>query len=300
MADGVQDSAGEIVEDIAGGVSFEGRLPEDDPLAATKVPAPDGVPEKFWDAEKGAVNTEALLKSYAELEKRFSSGAKDDEGKDDTDGADNDGAGSDEGNDAGDDGSDSSGEGGDNGQADGDGEGEGSDDGAAGEVDLPAALTAAQSYFTEHGDLPAEARADLHKAGITDQQIDLQIAGVRAYEAALRSSAEEAAGEPYAAVEEAIKWAADNWSAKKITAFNSQSGDVETIGQAVVGLMRDYRKAVPSEGRLANINSGANRGDVYANRGEFDKELAAAGNDRGARRKAIDKLNRSLKAGTIK
>lgn len=30
---------------------------------------PDSVPEKFWNAETGAVNTEALLKSYSELEK---------------------------------------------------------------------------------------------------------------------------------------------------------------------------------------------------------------------------------------
>lgn len=30
---------------------------------------PDNVPEKFWDAEKGAVKTEDVLKSYTELEK---------------------------------------------------------------------------------------------------------------------------------------------------------------------------------------------------------------------------------------
>lgn len=30
---------------------------------------PDNVPEKFWDAEKGELNQEALLKSYLELEK---------------------------------------------------------------------------------------------------------------------------------------------------------------------------------------------------------------------------------------
>lgn len=35
---------------------------------------PDNVPEKFWDAEKGAVNHEALLASYAELEAKFSKG----------------------------------------------------------------------------------------------------------------------------------------------------------------------------------------------------------------------------------
>ena len=30
---------------------------------------PEGVPEKFWDAAAGALRTDALLKSYTELEK---------------------------------------------------------------------------------------------------------------------------------------------------------------------------------------------------------------------------------------
>jgi hypothetical protein len=42
-------------------------------VAKVDAPArPDNVPEKFWDAERGAVNTEALLKSYGELEGRQS------------------------------------------------------------------------------------------------------------------------------------------------------------------------------------------------------------------------------------
>ena len=35
---------------------------------------PDDVPEKFWDAEKGAVNVQALLKSYTEAEQKLSGG----------------------------------------------------------------------------------------------------------------------------------------------------------------------------------------------------------------------------------
>jgi hypothetical protein len=42
-------------------------------VAKVDAPArPDNVPEKFWDAERGAVNTDALLKSYGELEGRQS------------------------------------------------------------------------------------------------------------------------------------------------------------------------------------------------------------------------------------
>ncbi|MDX1541190.1 MAG: hypothetical protein R3349_07270, partial [Geminicoccaceae bacterium] len=33
---------------------------------------PEGVPEKFWDPEAGAVRTEALVKSYRELERKLS------------------------------------------------------------------------------------------------------------------------------------------------------------------------------------------------------------------------------------
>lgn len=40
------------------------------PEAPAEKPArPENVPEKFWDAEKGQLNTDALLKSYVELEK---------------------------------------------------------------------------------------------------------------------------------------------------------------------------------------------------------------------------------------
>jgi hypothetical protein len=35
------------------------------------VERPEHVPEKFWDAESGAVRTEALLKSYVELERKL-------------------------------------------------------------------------------------------------------------------------------------------------------------------------------------------------------------------------------------
>ena len=40
-----------------------------------KAPAarPPGVPEKFWDREAGAIRTDALLKSYVELERKLGS-----------------------------------------------------------------------------------------------------------------------------------------------------------------------------------------------------------------------------------
>ncbi len=52
----------------------EATAPADitDPVAAVEPAArPDGVPEKFWDPEAGQLRTEALLKSYLELERRL-------------------------------------------------------------------------------------------------------------------------------------------------------------------------------------------------------------------------------------
>lgn len=46
-----------------------------DPAAEAEAPPPamrpEGVPEKFWDAEAGLVRTDALLKSYRELERKL-------------------------------------------------------------------------------------------------------------------------------------------------------------------------------------------------------------------------------------
>ena len=47
---------------------------------------PDDVPEKFWDSEAGAIRTEALLRSYRELEKRLSRSVPRPDGEDDVEG----------------------------------------------------------------------------------------------------------------------------------------------------------------------------------------------------------------------
>jgi hypothetical protein len=42
------------------------------PGTTAKPERPEDVPEKFWDAEQGALRVDALLKSYRELEKKLS------------------------------------------------------------------------------------------------------------------------------------------------------------------------------------------------------------------------------------
>jgi hypothetical protein len=71
MADPVSHEAAMVakVDEVAAKVAEAkptaiGQLPAE----AQKAPRPESVPEKFWDADKGVVNTDALLKSYTELE----------------------------------------------------------------------------------------------------------------------------------------------------------------------------------------------------------------------------------------
>jgi Phage T7 capsid assembly protein len=45
------------------------EAPVTPPVDGAKPARPEHVPEKFWNAEKGTVDTDALLKSYTELEK---------------------------------------------------------------------------------------------------------------------------------------------------------------------------------------------------------------------------------------
>ncbi|TCS61692.1 capsid assembly protein [Varunaivibrio sulfuroxidans] len=52
-----------------------GTSPFDGGGVATR---PEGLPEKFWDDTTGAVRTDALIKSYGELEKRFGGGDRGD------------------------------------------------------------------------------------------------------------------------------------------------------------------------------------------------------------------------------
>jgi hypothetical protein len=293
---------GEIVETMGGDQLFTGTLAAPDPMQRTQIPAPEGTPAKFWDAEKGVVRTDELLKSYAELEKKFSAPADPpavpadpaaappvtpdpaDPSPDpaSADPADPDPAAATDPADPADP----------------------ADTPVA--VNLDEAMGNAQKVYAETGALPTEAREPFIKAGFSNEQIDLYLAGVKAYEQGLQQAAVKAAGvQSYDEVVEATKWAAANWNEKQIAAFNSQTGDIDTIGNAVAGLFQAYRAANPAEpgeGRLTGANNSVGLGDVYTREAEFQKDLAAAdkARDVDARREAVAKMARSLKAGSIK
>ncbi len=60
--------------------------PEQPAAPAESTPRPADVPEKFWDSEAGTIRTEALLRSYRELEKRLSRSVPRPDGEDDVEG----------------------------------------------------------------------------------------------------------------------------------------------------------------------------------------------------------------------
>lgn len=74
-----QDSR-DITFDDAADLAAEPISDEAPAPAAADLPAqaerPADVPEKFWDAKAGALRTEALLKSYAELERKLGQAAR--------------------------------------------------------------------------------------------------------------------------------------------------------------------------------------------------------------------------------
>jgi hypothetical protein len=63
--------------DSAGGESGPNEMaPRNEPAGSAETAArqrPEDIPEKFWDGERGEIRTEALLKSYTELERKMGS-----------------------------------------------------------------------------------------------------------------------------------------------------------------------------------------------------------------------------------
>jgi hypothetical protein len=63
----------EVVESDVEGAAAPASEANSDAAYQPRPPRPAGVPEKFWDGEAGAVRTDALLKSYLEIERKLGS-----------------------------------------------------------------------------------------------------------------------------------------------------------------------------------------------------------------------------------
>lgn len=250
-------------------------------LTAAPAPAagarPDNIPEKFWDADKGAVNVEALLKSQADLEKQFKTNppAK-------VEGAPEAAA-------------------------------EAAADAAIDEAPITierkaeepapeakplttAVETFAARYAETKGQLADEDFAPLLEQGLPREVIDIYLAGIKAQEALQQQAVHALAGgeDRWKAAEE---WASRSASDDDLATFNS----IGNPKAQVEWLMAKYDAANPSEGSFVEGEASSSPGDVFRS----VAEQSAAINDpryltdTAYRADVQAKMGRSMKAGFI-
>lgn len=199
---------------------------------ASKPARPDNVPEKFWDAEKGTVNTEALLKSYTELEKGKGAPAAETPPVAPADPS----------------------------QV------------AAQEAAAKAGLqeTDLVTAFESGGDFTPEQYAALEKAGYSKQLVGQYIAGVKAQAQLLNQEAWTAAGgeQQYTAM---TQWAAANLPQADIAAYDQAvTGSPEQRKLAIQGLKARFEAAQGTEPTLLGNESGASAtAESFASRAEM-------------------------------
>ena len=232
MDTGGQDVAPEGHDDkMAAAMDNAGQPPADpNPDANPAAPQkPEGLPDKFWDAEAGVVRTDDLVKSYSELEKKSSQAkpATDDQAATD------DAAATD----------DTPKEG--------------------GEVE-PVPFTDMYNQFKTYGELSAENYESLAKMGISKNDADAFIAGQQALEAQYMSMAHESAGgkEHY---EAAIAWAAAELSQAEQDAYDKviSEGSDEDVKQAIRGMVQRHQEAEGKAPDLVDGDGGDVTGGVY-------------------------------------
>lgn len=256
-------------------VAREG-LPKVDPYAkpAAANQRPEGVPEKFWDAEKGVVRVEALTQSYAELEAKLSgkteapADPKEDPANVEVK----------------------------NGKIV---KTEAESEEAPAENPLTVTIAAAATEFTSEGKFTEETATKLTELGIPPEVQQVYLAGLSALQAQQTATVHGYVGgeQNYNAM---AQWAAKSLSDAELDAFNAALDNPALAQNAVVGLYSRYSQANPSEGRkIAPQSNAIGDSDVFASR----NELTAAMSDPRYRtdpvyqRQVVEKLDRTRKAG---
>lgn len=178
---------------------------------------PEGVPEKFWDETTKSVNTEAILKSYNELERRLGNSnlPPEEQSGESPDAPTNE-----------------------------------TNNQPSEEQALSIAQNAGinveelQDYFSEHGEISEEHYAKLEEKGISRPLVDEFIRHrVAEVENVRQNIFKSVGGEK--AYDSLVRWAVDHWSHDKIQAFNDvlDTNSPEQWKLAVSGLKADYEKA---------------------------------------------------------
>jgi len=234
MAEETNEQQDEIVEgseehrqqlrDIADGKI---KPPDEGRLELPPKERPPEVPEKFWDAEKGQVRQDELLKSYLELEKKLgqpkSKAAVAIESS--------------------------------------------QEDGLPDDADVPSMLRhigldpeKLTQTFLEKGELAAEDyRAIREKLnvprGVVDRVLRLEQVEYETLQEKLRSTAiNKAGGEEQLA--QLLEWGKANLSEAEIAKFNEDASKIDTVGYAMDWLLSRYNAAVGA-GNASPLLSGA-------------------------------------------
>lgn len=199
-------------------------------------PKPEGIPDKFYNAQTGEVDYQALAKSYQELEKRI--GQPKDQPKADEKST----------------------------QEPPKNESEAGQQEANKAVEKAGLdMSSLQAEWAETGSISDESYAALEKAGISKETVDSYIAGQQALVEQVRQQAFTLTDgeENYTAM---VKWATENLSPEEIQAFNSQ---VKTRNQGVrdIAIRGLYSRFTTENGVQGNLVQGKTSGDGSSNQG---------------------------------
>jgi hypothetical protein len=207
-------------------------------------PKPEGIPDKFYNAETGVVDYQALAKSYVELEKTKGKPAEppketpaktDDKPK-----------------------------------------GESTDDAATKAVaDAGLNMGELAKEFAELGDLSADSYAKLEKAGIDKATVGDYIEGQQAIVAIMQSQAYTITdgADGYKAM---VQFAQANLSPEEIQAYNAavNSKNPQTRELAVQGMWAKYNADSGNSGNLITSKSNSKVGDgSYQSRAEMMADM---------------------------
>lgn len=244
---------------------------------AAKPTRPDHVPEKFWDADKGEVRLEALLKSQTELEKRFSKGEHKQGLKI-----------------------------GEDGQAEA---GTTTDTGA--HADFNTAYAAFTEAVTTKGELEDADYAVLEKfvpRSLIDEQMAMRadLLAAQAELQTLKSAAYEqeiftAAGDQ-AKYNQMVTWAQANFTADEIKQYDTLIADPTTGKFAFESLKARFNAANPGEGTRIQAQTSTTTGDVFRDQTELTNAINSKEYRKSeAFRSDVEaKVKRSIQAGTLR
>lgn len=201
---------------------------------------PDHIPEKFWNAEKGEVNVEALAKSYAELEKARSSAKPADAKPAETKPA----------------------------------EGKPADGDPAATAVAAAGLDMSklEAEFAESGKLSDDSIAAFEKVGISRAHIDAYFEGQKALADKVIAEVHQVAGGE-AEFKAMSAWAGANLSDSEIEAFNAaMNGGAAAARLAVQGLAARYAAENGKQGKMLGGSAGAALVG-YASQAELTRDM---------------------------